>query len=126
MTPIEILKTIYHGKVQPLEELYHFDQLHGPCLSDLDAAPMVLLLGQYSTGKTTLIERLIGRSYPGAHIGPEPTTDKWVAVMHGDEDGTIVPGNAAVVQSDRPFRALNRFGSSFLNKFQVGNGCSLD
>jgi EH domain-containing protein 1 len=39
----------------------------------LDAKPMVLLLGQYSTGKTTFINYLLEGSYPGAHIGPEPT-----------------------------------------------------
>lgn len=27
-------------------------------------------------GKTTFIKHLLGREYPGAHIGPEPTTDR--------------------------------------------------
>ncbi|KAF9684267.1 hypothetical protein SADUNF_Sadunf04G0100100 [Salix dunnii] len=49
--------------------------------SDFDAKPMVMLLGQYSTGKTTFIKHLLKSSYPGAHIGPEPTTDRFVAVM---------------------------------------------
>lgn len=42
---------------------------------------MVMLLGQYSTGKTTFIKHLLKTGYPGAHIGPEPTTDRFVAVM---------------------------------------------
>lgn len=70
---------------------------------------MVMLLGQYSTGKTTFIKHLLKSSYPGnlpfffsslpilvqdslgvlifyyrftgAHIGPEPTTDRFVVVM---------------------------------------------
>ncbi|MCI32082.1 EH domain-containing protein 1-like, partial [Trifolium medium] len=49
--------------------------------SDFDAKPMVMLLGQYSTGKTTFIKHLLRCEYPGAHIGPEPTTDRFVAVM---------------------------------------------
>lgn len=80
--------------------------------SDFDAKPMVMLLGQYSTGKTTFIKHLLKSSYPGnlnclfsfaslfreweynphtfffhfffstgAHIGPEPTTDRFVVVM---------------------------------------------
>jgi hypothetical protein len=94
--------------------------------SDFDAKPMVMLLGQYSTGKTTFIKHLLRSSYPGdslshshththsvharacvcvcgggvlskncfvslywfplyfatgAHIGPEPTTDRFVVVM---------------------------------------------
>jgi len=39
--------------------------------------PQVLLLGQYSTGKTTMIRYLLGRDYLGLHVGPEPTTDKY-------------------------------------------------
>lgn len=51
--------------------------------SDFDAKPQVMLLGQYSTGKTTFIKHLLRTSYPGAHIGPEPTTDRFVVVMVG-------------------------------------------
>eukprot|EP00889_Picochlorum_renovo_P007765 jgi/Picre1/34795/NNA_002261.t1 len=53
---------------------------------DFEAKPSVLLLGQYSTGKTTFIKYLLGRDYPGLHIGPEPTTDRFVVVMHGPDD----------------------------------------
>ena len=44
--------------------------------SEFDATPMVLLIGQYSTGKTTFLNHLLGEDFPGMHIGPEPTTDK--------------------------------------------------
>lgn len=33
--------------------------------SDFDAKPMVMLLGQYSTGKTTFIKHLLKGEYPG-------------------------------------------------------------
>lgn len=33
--------------------------------SDFDAKPMVMLLGQYSTGKTTFIKHLLRCNYPG-------------------------------------------------------------
>jgi septin family protein len=36
--------------------------------SDFDAKPMVMLLGQYSTGKTTFIKHLLKREYPGERI----------------------------------------------------------
>ncbi|CAN0085014.1 unnamed protein product, partial [Hapterophycus canaliculatus] len=39
--------------------------------ADLQAKPQVLLLGQYSTGKTSMIRHFIGRDFPGMHIGPE-------------------------------------------------------
>jgi GTPase SAR1 family protein len=78
----------------------------------------VLLIGQYSVGKTTFIRHLLGRDFPGQHIGPEPTTDRFLAVMHGPEE-RIIPGNTLAVQADMPFRAVNKFGSGFLNKFQA-------
>ena len=69
------LKTIYHNKIEPVEATSSFSQFYSSRLSDrdLDAKPMVLLLGQYSTGKTTFINYLLEGTYPGAHIGPEPT-----------------------------------------------------
>jgi EH domain-containing protein 3 len=114
------LKEIYHHRIRPVEELYNFDGFYSKPItnSELEAKPIVLLLGQYSTGKTSFIEYLLGSPYPGAHIGPEPTTDRFVAVMHGLEDN-VIPGNAAAIQVDKPFRTLTQFGSSFLSKFQL-------
>ena len=86
--------------------------------SDFDAKPMILLLGQYSVGKTSFIRYLIGKDFPGARIGPEPTTDRFNAVMHGAED-RIVPGNALAVDPSMPFSSLTKFGTEFLNKFQA-------
>merc|ERR1719311_134504 len=81
------------------------------------ARPMVLLLGQYSTGKSTFIRHLLGRDYPGLRIGPEPTTDKFVAVVHGDND-QVIPGNALVVDKSMPFTQLSHFGNAFLSRFE--------
>jgi GTPase SAR1 family protein len=88
---IEQLKDLYKIKVKPIEQafgLYNFclptnAELHD---SEFDAKPMVLLIGQYSTGKTTFIRHLVGGDYPSMHIGPEPTTDKFTALIHGIND----------------------------------------
>lgn len=75
-----------------VEKRYKYDEFHGPTLrgSDFDAKPMVLLMGQYSVGKTSFIEWLLRRPAPGSRVGPEPTTDKFVAVMYGDEGACAV------------------------------------
>ena len=78
----------------------------------------ILMLGQYSTGKTTFIQYLLERDFPGIRIGPEPTTDRFMAIMHGTEERTT-PGHAVAIQADKPFTALSRFGSAFLSKFEV-------
>ena len=50
--------------------------------------------------------------------GPEPTTDRFVAVMHGPDD-RIIPGNALAVHEDLPFTSVVKFGTGFLNKFEA-------
>ncbi|SAL96776.1 hypothetical protein [Absidia glauca] len=122
---IQKIQRIYKSKIQPLEVNYNFEGFHSSPLtsSDIAAKPMVLLIGQYSTGKTTFIKYLLDKSYPGEHIGVEPTTDRFIAVMH-DEQDRVIPGNAAAVNQELPFRGLNRFGQSFLSRFQVSQTSS--
>lgn len=116
---IDGLKRLYIEKLKPLEVTYRFNDFVSPLLtnSDFDAKPMVMLLGQYSTGKTTFIKHLLRSDYPGAHIGPEPTTDRFVVVMSGPDERTI-PGNTIAVHADMPFKGLTTFGGAFLSKFE--------
>ena len=76
-----------------------------------------MLLGQYSTGKTTFIKHLLKTNYPGAHIGPEPTTDRFVVITSGPDERCI-PGNTIAVQADMPYSGLSSFGTAFLSKFE--------
>ena len=116
---VQGLRKIYKTKLLPLETTYQFHDFHSPALDDpdFDAKPMILLVGQYSTGKTTFIKYVLESDFPGMRIGPEPTTDAFITVMHGDTD-RVIPGNALVVDSKKPFRPLSKFGNAFLNRFQ--------
>ncbi|PHT64651.1 EH domain-containing protein 1 [Capsicum annuum] len=113
------LKRLYNEKLKPLELTYRFNDFASPTLteSDFDAKPMVMLLGQYSTGKTTFIKHLLKCNYPGAHIGPEPTTDRFIVVTSGPDERSI-PGNTIAVQANLPFTDLTKFGGAFLSKFE--------
>ncbi|XP_008312999.1 EH domain-containing protein 4 isoform X1 [Cynoglossus semilaevis] len=117
-TVTEGLLSLYTKKLLPLEETYLFHDFHSPALeaADFQSKPMVLLVGQYSTGKTTFIRYLLEQDFPGMRIGPEPTTDGFIAVMYGENEG-VIPGNALVVDPKKPFRKLNAFGNTFLNRF---------
>lgn len=117
---IRELRLLYETQLLPIERKYLFSKFHAPEIlpSELSAKPQVLLLGQYSVGKTTFIKHLVGKEYPGLHIGPEPTTDKFIAVVYG-EDGTIIKGNSLTGVSDLPFGGLSTFGGGFLNKFEA-------
>lgn len=114
------LKAIYRKAVLPLEKRFRYDYFYeSPILKDVefDSKPQVLLIGQYSVGKTSFIRYMLGRDFPGQRIGPEPTTDRFTVLLNGPEERTI-PGNALSVHPDLPFRGLERFGVSFLSKFE--------
>jgi GTP-binding protein EngB required for normal cell division len=98
----------------PVPPLTHFPLPH----FTTHTRPDPHFAGQYSVGKTSFIRYLIGRDFPGARIGPEPTTDRFNAVMSGTDD-RIVPGNALAVDPSMPFQSLTKFGTEFLNKFQA-------
>lgn len=118
----EGLKKLYKRKVLPLEVASKFSHFQSPPMgpSDFDAKPMVLILGQYSVGKTSFIRSLLQRDFPGQRIGPEPTTDRFMALMHSGDEGNerSFPGHALVMQGDKPFRGLASFGNNFLSKFE--------
>lgn len=115
---VDGLRNLYFKNLKPLEDCYLFTDFHSPAMTnpDFDAKPMVLLVGQYSTGKTTFIKYLLESDFPGIRIGPEPTTDSFIAVMHGDRD-QVIPGNALIVDPRKQFRTLSSFGNAFLNRF---------
>lgn len=117
------LKRIYKAKIRPIEQAYKFSEFYATELADgdFDARPFVLLVGGYSVGKTSFIRYMLERDFPGARIGPEPTTDRFLAVMAGrpGQAEGVMPGNAAAVDVERPFSSLSRFGVSFLSRFEV-------
>ena len=114
------LARLYRKKILPLELSSRYGHFHSPPLSpsDFDAPPMILLFGGYSVGKTSFIRYLLGRDFPGQRIGPEPTTDRFTAVLWGPQD-KVIPGAALCSQTDRPFTGLSPFGNNFLSRLEA-------
>jgi len=83
----------------------------------IKAKPLVMMIGGYSTGKTTFIKSLLGKEYRGSHIGVEPTTDKFTYVTYGKEE-VITPGEIVSVDSEKGFDGLKQFGNGFLRSFR--------
>eukprot|EP00984_Skeletonema_dohrnii_P007989 scaffold2944_cov155-Skeletonema_dohrnii-CCMP3373.AAC.6 len=112
---VQRLKELYRNHVVNAEKQYHLHfnfslPTDGEIKeSEFDAAPMVLLIGQYSTGKTTFLNHLLGEDFPGMHIGPEPTTDKFMALFHsGDKDDTANTTADANTIKNAGFRKKNK------------------
>eukprot|EP00638_Chattonella_subsalsa_P007663 CAMPEP_0117751234 /NCGR_PEP_ID=MMETSP0947-20121206/10850_1 /TAXON_ID=44440 /ORGANISM="Chattonella subsalsa, Strain CCMP2191" /LENGTH=628 /DNA_ID=CAMNT_0005569569 /DNA_START=245 /DNA_END=2133 /DNA_ORIENTATION=+ len=115
----EGLKKLYEKKVKPLEVSSKYAMFRSPTMtpSDFTAKPMVLIVGQYSVGKTSFIRSLVGKDFPGQRVGPEPTTDRFTAIMHGDES-KLLPGHVLVNSKEYPFMGLDSFGNNFLSKME--------
>ena len=115
------LYSAYAKHLLPLEKSSLFSSLGDPPYSQADvlAKPMILMMGQYSTGKTTFIRALLGgREYPGMHIAAEMSTDKFIAVLRGPSDD-FIPGNTLVNNTSHPFHSLKAaFGENFLQRFR--------
>ena len=64
-------------------QLFQFDQLHDLMTeAEFDAKPSVLLIGQYSVGKTTFIRNLVGQEFPGQMIGPGESRNIVRSIYH--------------------------------------------
>mmetsp|Transcript_216 Transcript_216/g.533 ORF Transcript_216/g.533 Transcript_216/m.533 type:complete len:485 (-) Transcript_216:2307-3761(-) len=88
---ISRLKELYVKQLLPIEKKFGLDSFPLPHggeidMEEFDARPLVLVLGQYSTGKTTFIRHLLGGDFPGMHIGPEPTTDRFMVLLEEKND----------------------------------------
>ena len=118
---INALSNLYSTKVVHLEKLFAFNEFYEPILggecaeSEFMMKPTIFLIGAYSTGKTTFIRNLLGCSYPDMNISPEPSTDKFNILIHG-EDELVVAGAVAVGLPHLPFNGLSSFGIDFVNK----------
>ncbi|TKY46952.1 EH domain-containing protein 1 [Spatholobus suberectus] len=119
---IDGLKRLYLQKLKPLEVTYRYNDFVSPLLtnSDFDAKPMVLLLGQYSTGKTTFIKHMLRSNYPGKKINCCVSFAKPIIVLFTQSglDERSIPGNTVAVQADMPFGGLTTYGTAFLSKFE--------
>jgi EH domain-containing protein 1 len=118
------LESLYTTHVLPLERGYSFESFPSlggsPPLQPAHfnaSKPLILLVGPYSAGKTTLIKHLLGRPFPGARIGPEPTTDGFTLLQHGRRDGE--QNGRAFIQGDHRFGPVAALGASFLGSFRA-------
>ncbi|TKR94074.1 hypothetical protein L596_008414 [Steinernema carpocapsae] len=116
------LNKSYQDKVKPAEKRFLYDQFATPSLAEGEilAKPIVLLLGQYSVGKTSMIKYLLNGEYPGAEIGPEPTTDIFAHIQYS-ENTVSVEGPTLIADKDYSLKSLEMFGETFLNKLRSTN-----
>lgn len=83
----------------------------------IGALPCVLFMGNHSSGKSTLINHLLGGA-PVQDTGVAPTDDGFTILIYGEEESDAV-GLSALSLLPRENGKLTAFGPNFLNKFKV-------
>nr|XP_008121441.2 PREDICTED: sarcalumenin isoform X1 [Anolis carolinensis] len=130
-TILQRLRKIYHTSIKPLEQSYKYNELRqheitaypgrtlGSSATDgeITSKPMVLFLGPWSVGKSTMINYLLGLDDTPYQLytGAEPTTSEFTVIMHGPKLKTI-EGIVMAADSARSFSPLEKFGQNFLEK----------
>ncbi|KAF5887923.1 sarcalumenin-like isoform X1, partial [Clarias magur] len=128
---LQKLRTIYHNSIKPMEHAYKYNELRqheisaypGRTLGDsatdgeITSKPMVLFLGPWSVGKSSMINYLLGlQDTPyQLYTGAEPTTSEFTVIMHGDKVRSV-EGIVMAADSSRSFSPLEKFGQNFLEK----------
>jgi GTPase SAR1 family protein len=112
----EIQKRV-RGKLVPLLGEYRLDTW------DLEAVlrwkPIVLLLGNYSSGKSTLVNELLGSDVQ--LTGQAPTDDSFTVLTAPDpgEPESLVPGATLVNDDNLPFGVMKSYGDKLISHFQM-------
>jgi len=82
----------------------------------ITSRPMVLLLGNHSSGKSSFINHLVGSEVQKS--GVAPTDDSFTLITSGLED-TDQDGPALVGDPDLGFMALRNFGNVLISHVQL-------
>ncbi|XP_061889467.1 retinitis pigmentosa 1-like 1 protein [Entelurus aequoreus] len=113
------LLNVYHTAIKPVEQTYKYNELRQHEVSDgeIHSKPMVLFLGPWSVGKSSMINYLLGLHGTSQELytGAEPTTSEYTVIMHGEKLRTI-EGVVMAADTSRSFSPLEKFGQSFLER----------
>ncbi|ROL55432.1 Sarcalumenin, partial [Anabarilius grahami] len=113
------LQHVYNSAINPLEKAYRYNELrqHEVSEAEINSKPMVLFLGPWSVGKSSMINYLLGLDDNSQQLytGAEPTTSEYTVLMHGEKFRTI-EGIVMAADSSRSFSPLEKFGQGFLEK----------
>jgi predicted GTPase len=103
-------RRLYEDALGPVAARYEFEA--APPASETSGLPMVLLLGNHSSGKSSFINYLVGDEVQ--RTGVAPVDDGFTIITHGEEsqdkDGNAVVTNPALHWGD-----LERFGPTLLS-----------
>lgn len=108
------IRDFYSEAIDPLAEQFIFQR--PPTVGEIRRPPLVLLLGNHSSGKSTFINYLLGVDVQ--KTGVAPTDDDFTIITYGnvedDRDGPAVVSNP-----DLPYEGLRHFGDQLVTHVRL-------
>lgn len=110
----ESARSVYAKSLEPIATRFEFEP--PPSASETTGLPLVLLLGNHSSGKSSFVNYLVGETLQ--RTGIAPVDDSFTIITHGgeriDRDGQAVVTNPTLAWGD-----LERFGPTLLSHLRL-------
>lgn len=119
-TTLKDLKKVYETSIKGLEKEYKYKELSNRHFGDPEMfnKPLVVLLGPWSGGKSTMINYLLGTEYSKnafrSTAEPSPGFNFNIA-MYGDNEEEV---DGTELAAEWAFSSLQKFGHEFLKKLR--------
>ena len=105
-------------KIAPLFSKYNMD--FSSLESDMKWKPIVLIIGNYSSGKSTLINEIIGTDIQ--RTGQAPTDDAFTVITtEGNDRPKEVPGSTLINDDRLPFVKFKKYGEKLVSHLCLKN-----
>lgn len=110
----EEIREYYENPLVPVARQFLFRS--PPTLGELRRPPMVLLLGNHSSGKSSFVNHLLGTDIQ--KTGVAPTDDGFTIITHGPVE-TDLDGHAVVSNPNLPYEGLRHFGDQLVSHVKL-------
>jgi hypothetical protein len=108
------IQDLYTDSLDPIAEQFVYQR--PPTAGEINRPPIVLFLGNHSSGKSTFINYLLGARVQ--KTGVAPTDDNFTIITYGDveddRDGLSVVSNPAL-----PYQGLRHFGDQLVSHVRL-------
>ena len=104
-----------YARFSPLASRYYY-RFSRPALTD-GGTPCMIFLGNHSSGKSSIINWLLGGD-PVQDVGLAPTDDGFTVIVYGEEEQDVC-GPAALAILPPEFADLRLFGGNFLQRLRI-------
>lgn len=111
---IEEVNDFLSASVDPIQERFLFQGR--PSKATLNDTPMILMLGNHSSGKSSFINHFIGEDVQ--LTGMAPTDEDFTILRYGPTEKER-PGSSLVSNPELGYEGLNKFGPRFLSHLKT-------